>query len=99
MRRYVARRVAALAATLLFVTALVFVVVRVLPGDPAALIMGTEGSPEATERLRESMGLNRPLAVQYVDWLRGALHGDLGRSSQYDLPVGNLINRLDIEFQ
>jgi len=91
VRRYVARRVAALAATLLFVTALVFVVVRVLPGDPAALIMGTEGSPEATERLRESMGLNRPLAVQYVDWLRGALHGDLGRSIQYDLPVGNLI--------
>jgi peptide/nickel transport system permease protein len=53
--------------------------------------MGTEGSPEATERLRESMGLNRPLAVQYVDWLRGALHGDLGRSIQYDLPVGHLI--------
>ena len=84
------RRVAALAATLLFVTALVFVVVRVLPGDPAALIMGTEGSPEATERLRNRW-MNRPLAVQYVDWLRGALHGDLGRSIQYDLPVGNLI--------
>ncbi len=46
MRRYVVRRVAALAATLLFVSGLVFVVVRVLPGDPAALIMGTEGSRE-----------------------------------------------------
>jgi len=91
VQRYVARRVAALAATLLFVSALVFVVVRVLPGDPAALIMGTEGSREATERLRESMGLNRPLAVQYVEWLRGALRGDLGRSIQYDLPVGQLI--------
>src|SRR5262245_45196656 len=76
---------------MLFVSALVFVVVRVLPGDPAALIMGTEGSREATARLRESMGLNRPLAVQYVDWLRGALRGDLGRSIQYDLPVGQLI--------
>ena len=43
MRRYVARRVAALAVTLLFVSALVFVVVRVLPGDPVAVIMGTEG--------------------------------------------------------
>ena len=91
MRRYVARRVAALAATLLFVSALVFVVVRVLPGDPAALIMGTEGSREATERLREAMGLNRPLAVQYLDWLLGVLRGDLGRSIQYDLPVGALI--------
>ncbi len=91
MRRYVARRVAALAATLVFVSALVFVVVRVLPGDPAAIILGTEGSPEALARLRESMGLNRPLAVQYVEWLGGALRGDLGRSIQYDLPVGALI--------
>ena len=91
MRRYVARRVAALVATLFFVSALVFVVVRVLPGDPAALIMGTEGSPEAAARLREAMGLNRPLPVQYVEWLGGALRGDLGRSIQYDLPVGQLI--------
>jgi peptide/nickel transport system permease protein len=91
VRRYVARRVAALAATLLFVSVLVFVVVRVLPGDPAALIMGTEGSPEAAARLRESMGLNRSLPVQYVEWLGGALRGDLGRSIQYDLPVGRLI--------
>jgi peptide/nickel transport system permease protein len=91
VRRYVARRAAALVATLLFVSALVFVVVRVLPGDPAALIMGTEGGREATERLREAMGLNRPLPVQYVEWLGGALRGDLGRSIQYDLPVGRLI--------
>jgi len=91
VRRYVARRVAALAATLVFVSALVFVVVRVLPGDPAVIILGTEGSPEALARLRESMGLNRPLAVQFVEWLGGALRGDLGRSIQYDVPVGSLI--------
>ena len=91
MRRYVARRVGALAATLLFVSLLVFLVIRVLPGDPATLIMGTEGSREATERLREAMGLNRPLPVQYVEWLAGALRGDLGRSIQYDVPVGELI--------
>jgi peptide/nickel transport system permease protein len=91
VRRYAARRAAALVATLFFVSALVFVVVRVLPGDPAALIMGTEGSREAADRLREAMGLNRPLPVQYVDWLARALRGDLGRSIQYDLPVGQLI--------
>jgi len=91
VRRYVARRVGALAATLLFVSLLVFLVIRILPGDPAALIMGTEGSREATERLREAMGLNRPLPVQYVEWLAGALRGDLGRSIQYDVPVGELI--------
>lgn len=91
MRGYVLRRVAAFAATLLFVSVLVFVVIRILPGDPAVVIMGTEGSPEATARLRESLGLNRPLAVQYVDWLWRALRGDLGVSIQYDVPVGRLI--------
>jgi peptide/nickel transport system permease protein len=97
VRRYVARRAGALAVTLFFVSALVFVVVRVLPGDPAAIIMGTEGSREAAERLREAMGLNRPLLVQYVEWVGRALHGDLGRSIQYDLPVGELIaSRLSV---
>jgi peptide/nickel transport system permease protein len=97
VRRYAARRVAALVVTLFFVSALVFVVVRVLPGDPAAIIMGTEGSREAADRLREAMGLNRPLAVQYVDWVSGALRGDLGRSLQYDLPVAELIvSRLSV---
>src|SRR5439155_280692 len=53
--------------------------------------MGTEGSPEATARLREAMGLNRPIAIQYAQWLWSALRGDLGVSIQYDLPVGRLI--------
>jgi peptide/nickel transport system permease protein len=91
VRRYVARRLAALAATLLFVSVLVFVVVRVLPGDPAAIIMGTEGSPEALARLRTAMGLDRPLPAQYAEWLGAAVRGDLGRSIQYDVPVGQLI--------
>jgi peptide/nickel transport system permease protein len=83
--------VAALVLTLFFVSVLVFLVVRVLPGDPAAIIMGTEGSREAADRLREAMGLNRPLAIQYVEWIGHALRGDLGRSLQYDLPVAQLI--------
>jgi peptide/nickel transport system permease protein len=91
VRRYVLRRVATLVATLFFVSVLVFLVIRVLPGDPALIIMGTEGSPEAVARLREALGLNRPLAVQYGDWLRRALTGDLGVSIQYDVPVSRLI--------
>ncbi|MBI3825223.1 MAG: ABC transporter permease [Candidatus Rokubacteria bacterium] len=91
MRGYIARRSVAVTATLLFVSALVFVVVRVLPGDPALLIMGTEGNPQVLARLRESMGLNRPLAVQYADWLGHAARGDLGTSIQYDVPVARLI--------
>jgi peptide/nickel transport system permease protein len=91
VRGHVLRRTAALGATLFFVSVLVFVVIRILPGDPALIIMGTEGSPEAAARLRESMGLNRPLVVQYLDWLARALRGDLGMSIQYDVPVGALI--------
>jgi peptide/nickel transport system permease protein len=91
MRRNVARRLIAFAATLFVVSVLVFVVIRVLPGDPALLIMGTEASPEAAAALRRAMGLDRPLAVQYAEWIRRALQGDLGRSIQYDVPVGPLI--------
>jgi len=91
VRRYLARRVAALTATLFFVSALVFVVVRVLPGDPTDLILGVERDPQVAARLRHSLGLDRPLAVQYADWLAGAARGDLGTSIQYDVPVGRLI--------
>jgi len=91
VRRYVLRRLAALAVTLFFVSVLVFVVIRVLPGDPAMIILGTEGSPEAAAQLRRSMGLDRPLVVQYVEWIGRGLRGDLGRSIQYDVPVASLI--------
>ncbi len=88
---------ATLAVTLLFVSLLVFTVVRILPGDPALVIVGTEGSPEAVERIRESLGLNRPLVVQYLEWIGRALRGDLGRSIQYDVPVGSLVvSRLSV---
>jgi len=91
MRRLIVRRALAFAATLFVVSVFVFTVIRVLPGDPALLILGTEASPEAAAALRTAMGLDRPLVVQYVEWLVGALWGDLGRSIQYDLPVTSLI--------
>jgi peptide/nickel transport system permease protein len=91
VRRFVFRRLAALAATVFVVSVVVFTVIRVLPGDPALLIMGTEASPEAAATLRRAMGLDRPLLVQYAEWVGGALTGDLGRSIQYDVPVGGLI--------
>jgi peptide/nickel transport system permease protein len=91
MRRLILRRAVAFVATLFVVSLLVFTVVRILPGDPALLIMGTEASPEAAAALRRAMGLDRPILVQYVEWLRGALAGDLGRSIQYDVGVGRLV--------
>jgi peptide/nickel transport system permease protein len=91
LHRYIFRRVAALAATLFFVSLLVFVVVRVLPGDPALIILGLEASPESLARVRQGLGLDRPVPVQYAKWVGQALRGDLGRSIQYDLPVASLI--------
>jgi peptide/nickel transport system permease protein len=91
MRWLILRRAVAFVATLFVVSLLVFTVVRILPGDPALLIMGTEASPEAAAALRRAMGLDRPILVQYVEWLRGALAGDLGRSIQYDVGVGRLV--------
>jgi len=91
LHRYIFRRVAALAATLFFVSLLVFVVVRVLPGDPALIILGLEASPESRGRGRPGLGLDRPVPVQYAKWVGQALRGDLGRSIQYDLPVASLI--------
>ncbi|HET9925985.1 MAG TPA: ABC transporter permease [Methylomirabilota bacterium] len=91
MHPYIFRRVAALAATLFFVSLLVFVVVRVLPGDPALIILGLEASPESLARVRQGLGLDRPVLVQYAKWVGQALRGDLGRSIQYDLPVASLI--------
>jgi ABC-type dipeptide/oligopeptide/nickel transport systems, permease components len=97
LRRYILRRVAAMLATLLFVSVLVFLVVRVLPGDPALVMLGLEASPDTVARLRTSMGLDRPLPVQYVEWIGDALRGNLGRSIQYDVPVAGLIlSRLSV---
>jgi peptide/nickel transport system permease protein len=91
VRRLLVRRGAALGVTVLLVSMLVFVVIRVLPGDPALIMLGTEASPEAAAALRTAMGLDRPIPVQYVEWLGQAVRGDLGRSIQYDVPVGPLI--------
>jgi peptide/nickel transport system permease protein len=91
MRGLILRRAVAFLSTLFVLSLLVFTVVRVLPGDPALLIMGTEASPEAAAALRKAMGLDRPILVQYAEWLAGALRGDLGRSIQYDVAVGRLV--------
>ena len=97
MQRYVVRRVGALAITLFFVSLLVFVVVRVLPGDPALIILGLEANADSVARVRQALGLDQPVPVQYVQWVGHALRGDLGRSIQYDLPVGALIlSRLNV---
>ena len=80
-----------LAVTLLFATAIVFVVVEILPGDPARFMMGLHADPAALEALRHQLGLDRPLLVQYAAYLGGLAVGDLGESIAYRKPVSRLI--------
>jgi len=88
---YLAGRTAALLATLLAASLAIFVLVDVLPGDPAAYMMGLNASPAAIAALRAEYGLDAPAWKQYLDWLLGLLHGDFGTSYTYRVPVGGLI--------
>ena len=97
LRARLLRRLASLLVTALLVSTITFLALRVLPGDPARLIVGTDGDPAAVERIRALLGYDRPVLVQLWDWLGGLVRGDLGTSLRYDLPVLQLIaGRLDV---
>ncbi|GKX33858.1 MAG: peptide ABC transporter permease [Rhizobiaceae bacterium MnEN-MB40S] len=80
MTRFLLGRIVSAIPTLLIVTVAVFAMVRMIPGDPAKLMLGDLARPEQIERLRDVMGLNRPLYEQYFIWLSNILTGDFGRS-------------------
>ncbi|MFG6502721.1 ABC transporter permease [Microbacterium sp. P05] len=80
MMRYAATRVVLLIAGLLVASVLIFLSLRVLPGDVAQLIAGINSTPENVAAIRESLGLDRPLVLQYTDWIGGLFRGDLGSS-------------------
>ena len=80
MGEYLLRRLALAIPTLLLTMSMVFILARVVPGDPALVILGDQASLEALAALREKLGLDRPLHLQYFDFLAGILQGDLGRS-------------------
>ncbi len=87
MIRYALTRLALLVLGLLVASALIFAVLRVLPGDVAQLIAGTQGSPEQVAAIREQLGLDRPVLTQYLDWIGGVVRGDLGSSLLTGSPV------------
>jgi peptide/nickel transport system permease protein len=88
---FLLRRLAFMVLTLLLVSLITFGVTQVLPGDVAGAILGQDATPEDLARLRAELGLNRPAAVRYVEWLGGVLHGDLGKSLTLNIPAGPLI--------
>src|SRR5215213_8262648 len=91
MTRYIANRLIQLPALLLVVSALVFVILRLGPGSPVDLATEAARDPREIERIRQEWGLDRPILVQYVDYIGGVLHGDFGRSFFGNSPVSKVI--------
>lgn len=89
--KYIAKKAGFFVLTVLAVSFLVFLAFYLIPGDAAVSKLGTEASPERLEALREEMGLNQPMLVQYGRWLAGFVKGDMGTSYSYQLPVTEMI--------
>ncbi len=87
MLTYVAKRIVGMVAVLFLVVTIVFIIVRVTPGDPAVVMLGPDAPPEAIEALRGRLGLDRPLPVQYVNYIGQVIRGDLGQSIFFNKPV------------
>lgn len=91
MLRFLLQRLAAVLPVLLVVSVVVFLILRLSPGDPAAVIAGNSATTQEVEMVREQLGLNRPLVVQYGIWLAKVVQGDLGFSFYLTKPVTALI--------
>ena len=88
---FITRRLLMAVPVLLLVTIIVFSLLHLLPGDPATVILGQEATQEAIDAMRLELGLNKPLTIQYFDWLGKILQGDFGRSLIDRTPVSKLI--------
>ncbi|WP_431299157.1 ABC transporter permease [Tabrizicola sp. BL-A-41-H6] len=88
---YILNRLLSVILTLFLITIVTFAVTNILPGDVAMMIMGTQSNPEALEGLRQSLGLNDPLLVQYGRWVAGMLTGDWGTSLIFKQPIAELL--------
>jgi peptide/nickel transport system permease protein len=90
---FIARRLLSTIPVLLVVAVLVFLLLRLAPGDPAAILAGDAASVEQIERIRASLGLDRPIVVQFGIWFARVLAGDLGQSFYYRIDVATLIGQ------
>jgi ABC-type dipeptide/oligopeptide/nickel transport system permease component len=92
LSNYVVRRLIAIVALVFGISVIVFLIIRLVPGDPVIALLGTNaGDREVLERLRQQLGLNLPIQVQYVRWIGGILQGDFGYSYGYQQSVRSLI--------
>ncbi|HWI79709.1 MAG TPA: ABC transporter permease [Ramlibacter sp.] len=91
MSVFLAKRLITLIATLIGASAVVFVVLEILPGNAAQILMGPDASPDAVHALAVQLGIDRPAAERYWHWISGMLAGDLGLSYAYSTPVRDLL--------
>ena len=91
MLGYLLRRLLATIPVLLIVAVFVFLLLRRTPGDPAAILAGDAATPAQLERIRDSLGLNDPLHIQFIAWMGQMLRGDLGTSLISNTPVAQMI--------
>lgn len=91
MLNYVLRRIVGMVVVICIVLTLVFIIARLAPGDPAALLVGPEGTVEDIEQLRQALGLDRPMIVQYTEFVFRAFQGDLGQSLFFSTSVSDLL--------
>ena len=91
MLSYILRRILSTLPVMGIVALFVFSLLYIAPGDPAAVIAGDQASPADVERIRQSLGLDRPFLVQFGSWLWNIVHGDLGTSIFTNLPVSAMI--------
>ena len=96
----VLRRVVATLLAILFLTALIFLLMQAVLGDPVVLMLGRDADPATVARLRQDLGFDRPAHVQYLDWLGRLLRGDWGRSFRTGRPVlESIIARLPVTLE
>ena len=93
MARFLLRRVGLALVTLLLLSMIIFLMANVLPGDVGRRILGPFADPRAVAALNHQLGVDRPLVIQYVSWLGGAVHGDFGRSLSFRAPVSDLLSK------
>lgn len=91
MIRYTVGRLVSLCLSLIVASMVIFTVVEVVPGDPAAYMLGVNARPDTVAALRAELGLDVPKVQRYLDWTAGMLQGDFGRSYTYRTPVSQMI--------
>ncbi|MEM9344650.1 MAG: ABC transporter permease [Pseudomonadota bacterium] len=91
MMAFVISRIVSLGVSLIVASLVIFLAIEVIPGDPAAFMLGLNAAPEAVDSLREQLGLTGSLPERYLGWVAGMLTGDFGISYTYRVPVGELV--------